>query len=117
MFNISAGEIMMITIIGLLVIGPAKLPQVARVLGALFGKMQRQVTTLKRSIKQEIELDELNKIKQEFQEAKTASGEDVSKALADLRDTGSAIDTDIRAAARVEENAEPRSVSAVKHDG
>ncbi|WP_308444354.1 Sec-independent protein translocase subunit TatA/TatB, partial [Laribacter hongkongensis] len=41
MFDISFGEMLLIGIVALVVIGPEKLPSVARTLGALVGRMQR----------------------------------------------------------------------------
>ena len=47
MFDVSFSEMMVIAIVALIVIGPEKLPKVARTIGALVGRMQRYVATVK----------------------------------------------------------------------
>lgn len=58
---------MVIAIVALVVIGPEKLPKVARTLGHLVGRLQRYVRDVKADINREMELDELRKFKEEFQ--------------------------------------------------
>lgn len=69
MFDISFTEILIIAIIALVVLGPERLPQVARTLGHLFGRAQRYVNDVKSDIHREMELDELRKLKTSVQEA------------------------------------------------
>lgn len=69
MFDISFTEILVIAIIALVVLGPERLPQVARTLGHLFGRAQRYVNDVKSDIHREMELDELRKLKISVQEA------------------------------------------------
>ena len=52
---------MVIGIVALLVIGPEKLPKVARTLGHLLGRAQRYVNDVKSDINREMQLDELKK--------------------------------------------------------
>jgi len=61
-FDVSFGEILIIAVVALLVIGPEKLPKVARTLGLLAGRMQRYVATVKGDIERELKADELRKI-------------------------------------------------------
>lgn len=69
MFDISFTEILVIAIIALVILGPERLPQVARTLGHLFGRAQRYVNDVKSDIHREMELDELRKLKTSVQEA------------------------------------------------
>lgn len=69
MFDIGFSELVVIGIVALVVIGPERLPKVARTAGLLFGRLQRYVATVKSDISREMELSELNKVKTEFQEA------------------------------------------------
>ena len=69
MFDISFTEILVIAVVALVVLGPERLPQVARTLGHLLGRAQRYVNDVKNDIQQEMELDELNKLKTSVQEA------------------------------------------------
>jgi sec-independent protein translocase protein TatB len=72
MFDIGFSELMIIAVIALVVIGPERLPRVARTLGHLAGRLQRYVTDVKADINREIELDELRKMRDSMQQA--ASG-------------------------------------------
>jgi len=56
-----------IAVIALIVLGPEKLPRVARTAGHLLGRMQRYVNDVKADINREIELDELRKLQKEMQ--------------------------------------------------
>ncbi len=72
MFDIGFSEMMVIAVVALVVIGPEKLPRVARTVGAYLGRLQRYVNDVKADINREIELDELRKFKQEVED--TARG-------------------------------------------
>ncbi len=69
MFDIGFSELMVIALVALVVIGPERLPRVARTLGHLFGRLQRYVNEVKADINREIELEELRKVKNEFEQA------------------------------------------------
>jgi len=69
MFDISFGELMIIGIIALVVIGPQRLPKVARTLGHLIGRAQRYVNDVKHDIQKEIDLEDLNKVKHQMESA------------------------------------------------
>jgi sec-independent protein translocase protein TatB len=62
MFDIGFSELMVIGIVALLVIGPERLPKVARTLGHLLGRAQRYVSDVKSDINREMQLDELKKL-------------------------------------------------------
>lgn len=69
MFDISFAELLVISVVALIVIGPERLPRVARTLGFLVGRARRYVETVKSEIRNEIELDELRRIKDTVHEA------------------------------------------------
>jgi len=69
MFDIGFSELVVIGMVALVVIGPERLPRVARTLGVLFGKLQRYVTQVKSDISREMELAELGKVKSDFEAA------------------------------------------------
>ena len=69
MFDIGFSELLVIGVVALIVIGPEKLPRVARTLGHLAGRLQRYVTDVKADINREIELDELRKMRDSMQQA------------------------------------------------
>jgi sec-independent protein translocase protein TatB len=69
MFDIGFSEIVVIAVVALIVIGPERLPRTARMLGHLFGRLQRYVNEVKADINREMELDELRRLKQEVKGA------------------------------------------------
>jgi sec-independent protein translocase protein TatB len=69
MFDIGFSELLVIAIVALIVIGPERLPKVARTLGHLFGRMQRYVNDVKADITREMELDELRKLQSNIEDA------------------------------------------------
>lgn len=69
MFDIAFSELIIIALVALIVIGPERLPKVARTMGHLFGRLQRYVSQVKTDISREIELDELRKLKGSMEDA------------------------------------------------
>jgi sec-independent protein translocase protein TatB len=69
MIDFGLDKIALIGAVALIVIGPEKLPKVARTVGHLFGKAQRYVADVKAEVNRSIELDELKKMKTQFEEA------------------------------------------------
>src|SRR5438874_2209449 len=69
MFDLGLGKIALIATIALVVIGPSKIPGVARTVGTLFGRAQRYVNDVKAEVIREIELDALRKTKADFEQA------------------------------------------------
>jgi sec-independent protein translocase protein TatB len=67
MFDIGFSELMVIAVVALVVIGPERLPRVARTAGHLMGRLQRYVNDVKADINREMELEELRKFKNEFE--------------------------------------------------
>jgi sec-independent protein translocase protein TatB len=60
---------MVVAVVALIVIGPERLPRVARTLGHLFGRLQRYVNDVKADISREMELEELRKFKSTVEDA------------------------------------------------
>lgn len=69
MFDIGFSELLVIGMVALIVIGPEKLPRMARTVGHLAGRLQRYVSDVKADINREIELDELRKMRDSMQQA------------------------------------------------
>jgi len=69
MFDLGFSELMVIALVALIVIGPERLPRVARTLGHLAGRLQRYVADVKADISREVELDELKKMRDAMQGA------------------------------------------------
>ncbi len=69
MIDFGFDKIALIGAVALIVIGPEKLPKLARTVGHLFGKAQRYVADVKAEVNRSIELDELKKMKTDFEDA------------------------------------------------
>src|SRR5262245_52341360 len=69
MLDFGFDKIALIGAVALIVIGPEKLPRVARTVGALIGKAQRYVADVKAEVNRSIELEELKKMKTQFEDA------------------------------------------------
>ncbi len=67
MFSVSFGEMAMVAAVGLIIIGPERLPQTARFLGHLVGKIQRQISGVRSDIRREMELEDLKQINRDYQ--------------------------------------------------
>ncbi len=79
MFDIGFSELVVIGVVALIVIGPERLPKVARTAGHLYGRMQRYVSTVKSDIGREIQLDELRRAGQSFKESVESAASDVEQ--------------------------------------
>jgi sec-independent protein translocase protein TatB len=79
MIDFGFDKIALIGAVALIVIGPEKLPRVARTVGTLIGKAQRYVADVKAEVNRSIELDELKKMKTEFEDAARNVEQTVSK--------------------------------------
>jgi sec-independent protein translocase protein TatB len=79
MFDIGFSELMVIAVVALIVIGPERLPKVARTLGHLLGRMQRYVNDVKSDIAREMQLDELKKLQAQMQDAANSFEQSVNK--------------------------------------
>jgi sec-independent protein translocase protein TatB len=66
MFDVAFSELVVIALVALIVIGPERLPQVARTAGHMWGRLQRYVNTVKNDISNEMDLEAASKMKQNF---------------------------------------------------
>lgn len=69
MFDFGFSELLVVGLVALIVIGPERLPRVARTAGHLIGRLQRYVSDVKADINREVELEELRKMRDEVQQA------------------------------------------------
>lgn len=77
MLDLGISKMALIGAVALIVIGPEKLPGVARTVGALLGKAQRYVADVKAEVNQAMDLDEIKKMKETVE----AAGREVQKGL------------------------------------
>jgi sec-independent protein translocase protein TatB len=88
MFDIGFSELLVIAVVALLVIGPERLPKVARTAGVMFGRLQRYVNDVKADIQREIELDELRRLRSQFEDAARSVEESVGEVDKQMRAVG-----------------------------
>ena len=88
MFDFGLGELLLVGVVALIVIGPERLPKAARMAGNMVGKLQRLVSSVKQELNTQIELEELRKAKQEFESA-------ASQFKDDLKDIGGNTQNDL----------------------
>jgi sec-independent protein translocase protein TatB len=69
MIDLGISKLMLIGVVALVVIGPEKLPRVARTVGNLLGRAQRYVNEVKSEVNRQIELEELKRMRKGFEEA------------------------------------------------
>ena len=81
MFDIGFSELIVIAVVALIVIGPERLPKVARTAGHLLGRLQRYVNDVKSDINREMQLEELKKLQAQVEESARSIERDVGKEL------------------------------------
>ena len=79
MFDIGFTELLVIGVVALIVIGPERLPKVARTAGHLYGRLQRYVSTVKTDISREIQLDEIKRAGQSFKQSVESAASNVEQ--------------------------------------
>ena len=113
MFDFSFPELMVVLVVALIVIGPERLPKVARTLGHLWGRAQRYVNGVKADIERDMAVEEFRQLQQKvqaeaseveksFQEAaKTADQQvqEINEAVAKLSSPGQASQLSVQSAA------------------
>ncbi len=102
MFDIGFSEIVVIAVVALIVIGPERLPKVARTLGHMFGRLQRYVNEVKADINREMELDELRKLQSQVQSAARDIEQSVAHATQQMEAGVRSVESDLNRAASAE---------------
>ncbi len=92
MIDFGFDKIALIGAVALIVIGPERLPRVARTVGHLLGKAQRYVADVKAEVNRSIELEELKKMKSTFEDAARNVEQTVSTVQSDIQQTASEFD-------------------------
>ncbi len=83
MIDLGVSKLALIAVVALVVIGPERLPKVARMAGNLLGRAQRYMAEVKNEVNRQVELDELKKM----QEAATSAVKDVQSSMSDVGST------------------------------
>ncbi|MBI5110204.1 MAG: twin-arginine translocase subunit TatB [Rhodocyclales bacterium] len=99
MFDVGLTELMVIAVVALVVIGPERLPKVARTAGLLLGRLQRYVGDVKADINREMQLDELKKLQQQVSTEVSSVEASVSHELREIEgDVNKAIASEVEVA-------------------
>ena len=85
MFDVSFSELLVIAVVALLVIGPEKLPKVARTVGAFTGRMQRYMAQIKEEVNREMRFDELQKLQQEIKQSVENTHESIHQQVDEIK--------------------------------
>ena len=85
MIDFGFDKIALIGAVALIVIGPEKLPRVARTVGTLMGKARRYVADVKAEVSRSIELEELQKMKAQFETAARDVEQTVNREVGDAQ--------------------------------
>jgi sec-independent protein translocase protein TatB len=93
MFDVGIWEMGVIGVVALVVLGPERLPKVARTAGHMFGRLQRYVATVKSDINREMEMSELAKVKEEVQSAARSFEQSVTDHKRAVEDEARALET------------------------
>ncbi|MGK5032207.1 Sec-independent protein translocase protein TatB [Janthinobacterium sp. MDT1-19] len=81
MIDLGLSKIAIIGVVALIVIGPEKLPRVARMAGTLYGRAQRYLNQVKSEVSREIELEELKNLQKDVQDAAHLVKQSVEKSM------------------------------------
>lgn len=84
MIDLGISKLALIGAVALIVIGPEKLPRVARTVGALLGKAQRYVSDVKAEVSRSMELEELKKMKETMESAARDVEDSVKSSASDF---------------------------------
>jgi len=81
MFDVGFSELLVIAVVALIVIGPERLPRVARTAGHLLGRLQRYVSDVKSDINREMQLEDLKKLQQQVADQAKSMEQSVTQQL------------------------------------
>ena len=95
MFDIGFSELMVIAVVALVVIGPERLPRVARTAGHMLGRLQRYVNEVKADINREMELEELRKFKSDFEQTAQSVTSQMNEEIARAEEAVKSIEADL----------------------
>ncbi len=84
MIDLGLSKLALIGVVALVVVGPERLPKVARMAGTLFGRAQRYINDVKSEVSREIELEELRKMQKDMKEAASEVEQSIAKDISQV---------------------------------
>jgi sec-independent protein translocase protein TatB len=102
MIDLGLSKLAVIGVVALIVIGPERLPKVARMAGTLYGRAQRYLHEVKSEVSREIEMEELRNLHKEVQETAHSFKSEVESFGAEVENTVSSHLGEVESAWRVD---------------
>jgi len=97
MIDLGVSKLALITVVALVVVGPERLPKVARMAGNLFGRAQRYMADVKSEVNRQMEIEEFKKLREEstsaFKEVENSINSTVQEAGTHLSDQADIFET------------------------
>lgn len=112
MFDVSFSELLVIAVIALIVIGPEKLPKVARTLGAISGRMQRYIAQVKEEVNRETRFEDLQQLQSELQASAAVAEQKMRRSVEEVQISLENLPKDAVAAPTIE-SSNPEEVKKV----
>jgi sec-independent protein translocase protein TatB len=109
MFDISFMEILVISMVALIVIGPERLPAVARTLGHLYGRCRNFVYSIRTDIHNEMRMEELKKMQSSVEETVQSVEHSVQQGIDQLRTTVTDAKTEVTPSAGLPASQQPHA--------
>jgi sec-independent protein translocase protein TatB len=116
MFDLGFSEIIVISVVALVVVGPERLPKVARTVGHLLGRAQRYVADVKSDIQREMQLEELQKLQEQVKQQARELESSVRAGVAGVENQIGAAAADLRQALPGQEAATQQAADAASAD-
>ena len=88
MIDLGISKLALIAVVALVVVGPERLPKVARMAGTLMGRAQRYMSEVKSEVNRQVELEELKKMQEAAKSAVTEVQSSFQEAQTNLEQTG-----------------------------
>ncbi len=109
MFGIDFSEIVVVMVVALIVVGPERLPKVARTMGQWAGNLQRYINRIKMDVNNSMELDELRELERKVKAEKEALENSVHQAESDLNHGVRKLETELQDPIQTPPPSEPPS--------
>lgn len=112
MFDFGFSELVVVMLVALVVIGPERLPKVARTLGSLWGRTQRYINKMKSDISRDMDLEELKQLKNKMQGEADSLQRSVRQVTLDVDSGVAKLNRDLEQTAGQVQEQKPAKISA-----
>jgi len=116
MFDIGFSELLMVAVVALVVIGPERLPGVARNVGRFAGRLQRYVHDIKKDFNREVEFEEIKRLQHEMETTVQSMQESMRAVESTLQQEGLKQQTELSDAVHADQRTEqPALTQPARH--